>query len=171
MSKVGSHDSFGHFKHKLWPKEGPSVKLVIWLPTTKSQESPKFLAWRWHATHQWKVLDEGYNFALDLISIRGLHTKLWGSKVIGVPILGILGLALESPKTKQHLGAGPVARHRVYYKEEGGGFPQVRVMLSLMCSCLLVIRLCTKVLQLRTNQLVVWFVQVRVSDWITCQSS
>ncbi len=28
-----------------------------------------------------------------------------------------------------------------------------------------------KMLQLRTNQLVVWFVQVHVSNWITCHSS
>jgi hypothetical protein len=26
MSKMGSHCSFGHLKHKLWPKEGPGVK-------------------------------------------------------------------------------------------------------------------------------------------------
>jgi hypothetical protein len=30
MSKVGSHCSFGHLKHKLWPKEGPEgVKLAV----------------------------------------------------------------------------------------------------------------------------------------------
>ncbi len=29
MSKMGSHDPFGHFKHKLWPKEGLEVKLAI----------------------------------------------------------------------------------------------------------------------------------------------
>jgi len=29
MSKMGSHDPFGHLKHKLWPKEGPEVKLAI----------------------------------------------------------------------------------------------------------------------------------------------
>jgi hypothetical protein len=29
MSKMGLHDPFGHFKHKLWPKEGLGVKLVI----------------------------------------------------------------------------------------------------------------------------------------------
>jgi len=28
MSKMGSHCSFGHMKHKLWPKEGPGVKLA-----------------------------------------------------------------------------------------------------------------------------------------------
>jgi hypothetical protein len=26
MSKMGSHCSFGHLKHKLWPKEGPGVE-------------------------------------------------------------------------------------------------------------------------------------------------
>jgi len=41
MSKMGLHDPFGHLKHKLWPKEGLGVKLPIWLPTIKSQESPK----------------------------------------------------------------------------------------------------------------------------------
>jgi hypothetical protein len=28
--------------------------------------------------------------------------------------------------TKCQLGANPMARHKVYYKGEGGGFPQVR---------------------------------------------
>jgi len=38
----GSYDPFGHFKHKLWPKEEPRVKLPIWLSTIKSQELPQF---------------------------------------------------------------------------------------------------------------------------------
>ncbi len=42
MSKMGSHHPFGHMKHKLWPKEGLIIKLAIWLPTTKSRESPRF---------------------------------------------------------------------------------------------------------------------------------
>jgi hypothetical protein len=42
MSEIGSHDPFGHLKHKLWWKEGPGVKLAIWFPTTKSQELPRF---------------------------------------------------------------------------------------------------------------------------------
>jgi len=36
---MGSHDPFGYLKHKLRPKEGSTVKLSIWLPTTKSQKS------------------------------------------------------------------------------------------------------------------------------------
>jgi hypothetical protein len=39
MSKMASHEPFGHLQHNLWKKEGPGVKLTIWLPTTKSQES------------------------------------------------------------------------------------------------------------------------------------
>jgi hypothetical protein len=35
---MASHWSFGHLQPKLWAKEGPGVKLSIWLPTIKSQE-------------------------------------------------------------------------------------------------------------------------------------
>ncbi len=89
---------------------------------------------------------QGYNFALDLTSIEGLHTKLWASKVVGVLVLGILGigLPLESPETKWHLGAGPMAKHKVYYKGEGGGFPQVRAVVNFVNPCLPMVRPCTK---------------------------
>jgi hypothetical protein len=36
---------------------------------------------------------------------------------------------------KSHLDVGFVASHRVYYKGEGGGFPQVWAMVNLMCPC------------------------------------
>jgi hypothetical protein len=39
-------------------------------------------------------MDEGYNFALDLIAIGALHKKLCALKVVGVPTItkvGILG--------------------------------------------------------------------------------
>jgi len=95
-----------------------------------------FLACRWCTTYCWKNVDKGYNFALYLTSIRGLHINLWASKVTGVSILGILGLPFRSFKTKWHLGVGLVVRHIVYYKGEGGGFPQVRAVVSLLSSCL-----------------------------------
>jgi hypothetical protein len=91
-----------------------------------------------------------------------LTHKLWSKEGSGLPF--------RSPMTKWHLGAGPVAKHIIYYKGEGGGFPRVRVVVSLVNPCLLMTRPCTKVLQLRTNQLVVWFVQVCVNDWSACQS-
>jgi hypothetical protein len=71
MPNMGSYYPFGYLKHKLWPKEGLGVKLPIWLMTTKSQESPQLFLCRWRVTYQWKALDEGYNFTLNLISIEG----------------------------------------------------------------------------------------------------
>jgi hypothetical protein len=144
MFKMKLHDPFGFLKHKLWPKEGFKVKLLIWLSTTKSQESPWFLACKWHATYPWKSLNQGYNFVLNLTSIEGMHTKLWASKVTRVPILGISGLPLMSLGTKWHSGAGLVARWKEYYKGEGGDFVQVRAMVSFVSPCLLVARPCTK---------------------------
>jgi hypothetical protein len=41
-----------------------------------------------------KALNEGYNFALDFISIEGLHAKLWAFKVVGVLTVGISRLPL-----------------------------------------------------------------------------
>jgi hypothetical protein len=65
-------------------------------------------------TYHWKAFNEGYNFALDLIAIEGLHTKLWGPKVIRILVVGILGLPLGSFGIKSHLDVTLVERCRVY---------------------------------------------------------
>jgi hypothetical protein len=59
----------------------------------------------------------------------------------------ILGLSLGSPGTKCHLDVGPMERHILYYKGEGGGFPQVRTMVSLMNLSLPMARPSTKSVQ------------------------
>ncbi len=104
---------------------------------------PNFLACKWCVTHYWKFLDEVYNFALDLISIEGLHTKSWAPKSREFQLWG-LGSTLGSLGTKCHLSASPVTGHRVYYKGEGGGFPQIRAVLSLVSLNLPVARPSTK---------------------------
>ncbi len=65
-------------------------------------------------------------------------------KVAGVPVVGISGLPFGTFETKCHLGVVLLVRHKVYYKGEGGGFPQVWAMVSLVSSNLLVTRLNTK---------------------------
>jgi len=50
----------------------------------KVRNRPDFCACRWSVIQCWKSLDESYNFALDLIPIRGLSKKLWPCKVMGV---------------------------------------------------------------------------------------
>jgi hypothetical protein len=120
----------------------------IWLSPLKVKNCLDFLTCRWHETYYWKALDEGYNFALNLILIRGLHAKLWVPKVAGVSNLGISRLPLGNPRTKCYLDVGLVERCRVYYKGEGGGFPQVQVVVSLMSSSLPVARPSTKSVQI-----------------------
>jgi hypothetical protein len=50
---------------------------------------------------------------------------------------------LEVPK-QNDIWVLPMAKHKEYYKGEGGGFPQVRVVVSLMNPCLLMVCPCTK---------------------------
>jgi len=67
-----------------------------------------------------------------------------GPKVVGVPTLGILGLPFGSLRKKCHLDVGLVDRHKVYHKREGGGFPQVQAMMSLVSLSLPVVHPSTK---------------------------
>jgi hypothetical protein len=53
----------------------------------------------------------------------------------------------ESRDKKNHLDASVVERHREYYMGEGGGFPRVQAVVSLMSSELPVACPSTKVLQ------------------------
>jgi len=141
---MGLHHPFGHLNHKLWPKKGRESNWQFNSRPLKVRNRPYFLTFRWRATYSWKYLNEGYNFALDLISIRGLHTKLWGPKFARVPTLGILGFPFGSPRTKCHLDVGLVERHKVYYKGESGGFPQVWAVVNLVSPSLPMVRPSTK---------------------------
>jgi hypothetical protein len=106
------------------------------------------------ATYRWKAFDEGYNFASDLIAIGGLHMKLCALKVAGVPSMKISRLPLGNPEIKSHLDVALVERRKVYYKGEGGGFPQVRAVVNLVCPSCPWLILAPKVLQLCTNHFV-----------------
>ncbi len=72
-------------------------------------------------------------------------------RVLGVRILG---LPLVSPRTENHLDVAPTERCRVYYKGEGGGFPQVGAVVSLVCLSCPRFVLALKVLQLCINHFV-----------------
>jgi len=139
MSKMGSHDPFGQLKHELWPKEQPWIKLTIWLLATKSRESPRFPCMQVTCD----IPLESFQWGLQLYFIFNLNQR-FSHKVVGDLILGISGLSLRSLETKWHLGASLVARHKEHYKREGGGFLQIRAMVSFMSVCLPVACLCTK---------------------------
>jgi hypothetical protein len=156
MSKMGSHRPFGHLKHKLWPKERSGVKwsMTIWLPTTKSRESTQF-----------PCVQETCHILLES-SWRGLqlffkphHNRRFARQVMclqsrGSPNCGNFRTPKWSLGTKSHLDVAFVESYRVYYKGEGGGFPQVRVVVSHVCSNCMWLVLTPKVFQLCTNHFV-----------------
>jgi hypothetical protein len=147
MSKMGSHCSFEHLKHKL-------------RPTTKSRESTQFtwllggvrhtvgkLLMRATTLHQTASQSEVYSQSYGVPKSQESHlARFWDSHS------GVSG-------EKSHLDVGSVASHRVYYKGEGGGFPQVRAVVNLMCPCCPWLVLAPRVLPLRTNHFV----------WIVCR--
>jgi hypothetical protein len=52
--------------------------------------------------------------------------------VAGVQTEIVLGLFLENPGTKIHSDVGAAEKRREYYMGEGGGFPRVRAVVSLV---------------------------------------
>jgi hypothetical protein len=63
---------------------------------------------------------------------------------VKVLTLAISGLPFGSPGIKCHFDVGFMERHKVYYKGEGGGFPQVWAVVSLVSLSLPVVRPSTK---------------------------
>jgi hypothetical protein len=133
--------SYGQRKGResIWHYDSRPLKFGNWLD---------FLICKRHVTYCWKGLNEGYNFTSDLITIKSLHAKLCTFKVAGIVVVIISRLPLESPGTKSHLDVAPIKRRIIYNKGEGGGFPQVRTMVSLVCSSCPWLVLTPKVLQL-----------------------
>jgi hypothetical protein len=64
--------------------------------------------------------------------------KVLISRFLGFPI------ATWESWEKWHLAATLMASHKEYYKGEGGGFPQVQVVVSLMSLCMFMVHLCIK---------------------------
>jgi hypothetical protein len=55
-----------------------------------------------------------------------------GPQSHGSPNFGNFETPIWESRDKMHLDVSPMANHKVYYKGEGGGFPQVRAMVNLM---------------------------------------
>jgi hypothetical protein len=155
---MGSHCSFGYLKHKLWPKEGLGVKLRVELSTTKKL-----------GINSIYVVVRGVRHTVEKLSTRTLlHTTLQFkvcSQSYGAPklreshLVRFLDCHSGVPRKKSHLDVGFVANHRVYYKEEGGGLPQIQAVVNLVCSCCLWLVLAPRVLQICTNHFV----------WVMCR--
>jgi hypothetical protein len=128
----------------------------------KVSNLPHSLMRSWRGTYQWKALDKGYNFALDFISIGGLHKKLRAPKVaesqlrefrdsqMGVPKQNAIWMLVPWPSIEYTIRGKVVASP----KFEPCGILWVQVQLWFIVA--------PNVFQLCTNKLVFGFVQVRV---------
>jgi hypothetical protein len=159
MSKMGLHCSFGHLKHKLWPKKRPRVKLAVWLPTTKSQESTSSRHPIWECDTMLEISRQGLQLFFRPHCDRTVQSGVMSSQSPGTPTGTTLGLQFGSPGKKSHLDATSAASCKVYYKGEGDGFPQVRAVVSLVFLCCPWLVLAPRVLQLCTNHFV----------WVVCR--
>jgi hypothetical protein len=149
-------------------KKGQELNWQFDSQPLKVGNRPDFLVCKWRAIYCWKALDKGYNFSSNLITIKGLHMKLCTPKVTEVLVVGISGFPLGNPRTKNHLDVAPMKSYREYYKGEGGGFPQVRAVVSLVCPSCSWFVLAPKVFQLCTNHFMwVWCRPVSVIE--ACQ--
>jgi len=125
---MASHWSFGHMQPKLWAKEGPGVKLAVWLPTTKSRESTSSRPPNWECDTSLERSRRGLQ-----VWFRPCRDQTWKSGVMTsqsprTPPGTISGLQLGSPGKKNHLDVASVRWRREHYMGEGGGFPQARAV-------------------------------------------
>jgi hypothetical protein len=129
---MAPHWSFGHLKPKLWAKERPGVKLAVWLPTIKSRESTSSWPPNWECKmsleRSWRGLQLWFRPRRD----ENPQSGVMSSQSLGTPIGTISGLQLGSPEKKSHLDVASAGWRREYYMGEGGGFPRVRAVVSLV---------------------------------------
>jgi hypothetical protein len=151
---MGSHCPFGHLKHKLWSKERSGVKLPIWLLTTKSWELTQFPCVQVACDIPLESSRLGLQLCLRPHCNQRSAYKVMGPQSYGSPNGENFGTKSGSLETKSRLDVAPMERCRVYYKGEGGGFPQVRAIVSLVCPSCSWLILAPKMLQLCTNHLV-----------------
>jgi hypothetical protein len=130
----------------------------------KVGNQPNFLAFRWRETYHWKALNEGYNFALNLILIGGLQTKLWAPKSQKSQLWEFWDSHLEVSGQNaiwmwaSWRGIDYNIRGKVVASPKSGLWWVLWVRIYPWWV------LAPKVFKLCINQLVVWFVHIRVSD-------
>jgi len=131
-----SHWQFGHLQPKLWAKEAPGVKLAVWLPTTKSQESTSSRRPIWACDMALKRSRRGIQLWFRPRRDPTLQSGVMVVQSSGSPVRTILGLHFGSPGNLCHSDVASATSRREYYMGymgEGGGFPRVRAVVILVC--------------------------------------
>jgi len=114
---MASHWPFGHLSLKLWAKEGPGVKLVVWLPTIKSRESNSSWPQNWECEmlleRSWRGLQLWFRPCCDQTPQSGVMSSQSPGTPTGIGTTS--GLQLGSPGKKSHLDVASAGGCREYY--------------------------------------------------------
>jgi len=124
-----SHWQFEDLQLKLWAKEG----LPVWLPTSKSRESTSSRRPIWVCDMVLKRSRWGLQ-----LWFRPRRDPILQSGVMVVQSPGSLagtisGFHFGSPENLCHSDVASATSCKEYYMGEGGGFPRVRAVVSLVC--------------------------------------
>ncbi len=155
MFKMGLHDPFEYLKHKLWLNE---------VPNTKSWESPWFTCMQVACHISLESSQWGFKFyfrphlnpksSQEVMGLQNGESSHFGN--FGTPNLGVLrqnDIWVQTP--------WPCINNIIKGKVVASPkFELWWILWVYVCSWLV---RAPKVLQLHTNQLVVWFVQVHVN--------
>jgi len=127
------HWPFGHLQPKLWAKEGPGVKLAVWLPTIKSRESTS-------SRRRLEKCDTALESSQQKLQLwfrtrpdSSLGRGVMAAQSSGSPAGTLSRLHFGSPNKMCHSDVASATSCREYYKGEGGGFPRVRAVVNLVC--------------------------------------
>jgi len=129
---MASHWPFGHLSPKWWAKEGPGVKLAVWLPTTKSQESTSSQPPNWECEMSLKRSWRGLQLWFRPRRDQTLKSGVMSSQSPRTPTGTVSGLQSWSLREKSHLDVASAGGCREYYMGEGGGFPRVQAVMCFM---------------------------------------
>jgi hypothetical protein len=113
---MASHWPFAHMQSKLWAKEGPGVKLVVWLLTTKSRESTSSRHPIWKCDASLERSRRGLQLWFRPRCDPTLQSGVMSSQSPGIPTGTISGLQFGSPRKNSHLDVASVESCREYYK-------------------------------------------------------
>ncbi len=119
MSKMASHEPFGHLQPKLWAKEGSESNWQFDSRPLKVGNRPLPNVCRRSATWRWKALEESYNFSSDLAPIGRYELP----KSQDSTPRQFRDSSLGVPRKKSHLDVALAESCKIYYMGEGGWLP------------------------------------------------
>jgi hypothetical protein len=165
MSKMASHEPFGHLQHELWSKEGPGVKLAIWLPITKSQESTRSRCVQVECNTPLESSQGELQLFFRPCPNRRSEREVMNAQSPESPNRNNFGIPLWGSQEKVPFGCKCGGEmQRILYGGKVAASPESRpwwVKWVQGCPWLV---LTPRVFQMNTNQFVGWF---WMQDWVT----